>query len=260
MRAWLVVHSVDASVSATLDAMLGWIADAATAGAEMVMFSEAALTGLMATGDPTRDRDLAEVVPGTTTKMLSAAARRWRIHVGFGLYERAGTALFDSAILLGPDGNIALHYRRIDSRWHDRHVDGAVYREGTEVPVATTALGRVAVVICGDLFNDHVCALLAELNLDVVVVLMARGFDDDAPDEVAWATSEVEAYAERAAHLGLAVLLINHLGPAALAGPSVGGAMAFSPRGELVGRLPIRTAGALAVDLRAGAGDSARPM
>lgn len=119
MRAWLVVHSVHASVSATLDAMLGWIADAATAGAEMVMFSEAALTGLMATGDPTRDRDLAEAVQGTTTKMLSAAARRWRIHVGFGLYERAGSALFDSAVLLGPDGNIALHYRRIDSRWHD---------------------------------------------------------------------------------------------------------------------------------------------
>ncbi|HEV2069180.1 MAG TPA: carbon-nitrogen hydrolase family protein [Acidimicrobiales bacterium] len=209
MRAWLVVHSVHASVSATLDAMLGWIADAATAGAEMVMFSEAALTGLMATGDPARDRDLAEAVPGTTTKMLSAAAGRWRIYVGFGLYERAGSALFDSAVVLGPDGSIALHYRRIDSRWHDRHVDRAAYRERTEVPVATTAFGRVAVVICGDLFNDHVCALLAELNLDVVVLPMARGFDEDAPDEVAWATSEVEAYAERAAHLGLAVLLVK---------------------------------------------------
>lgn len=89
---------------------------------------------------------------------------------------------------------------------------------------------------------------------------MARGFDEDAPDEVAWAISEVEAYAERAAHLGLAVLLVNHLGPAALAGSSVGGAMAFSPRGELVGRLPIRTEGALAVDVRAGAGDSAGPL
>lgn len=249
MRAWLVVHSVDATVSATLDGMRGWVEDAATAGAEMVMFSEAALTGLVATGDPTSDRGLGEAVPATATEMLSAAARRWRIYVGFGLYERAGSALFDSAVLLRPDGNIALHYRRIDTRWHDQRADAAVYREGTEVPVATTPLGRVAVIICGDLFNDHVCALLPELNPDVVVVPMARGFDEDAPDEAAWATSEVEAYAERAAHLGLAMLLVNHLGPAALAGPSVGGAMAFSPRGELVGRLPIRTEGALAVDL-----------
>ncbi len=115
MRASLAVHSVDATVSATVNAMLGQIEDAATAGAAIVMFSEAALTGAMATGDPIRDRALAEPVPGRATALLGAAAHRWGIHIGFGLYERAGSALFDSAVLLGPDGNIALHYRRIDS-------------------------------------------------------------------------------------------------------------------------------------------------
>ncbi len=78
---------------------------------------------------------------------------------------------------------------------------------------------------------------------------MARGFDEDAPDEAAWATWKLEAYGGRARHLGLPTLLVNNLGPAALAAPCVGGAMAFSPKGELIGHLPIQTEGVLSVDL-----------
>lgn len=197
MRAWLVVHSVLAPKDATLERMLAWIEAAAGAGAGLVIFSEAALTGLTATGDPPHDLALAEPVPGPASALLGAAARRWRLFVGFGLYERAGAALFDSAVLLGPDGDIALHYRRINRSWHERDLDPAVYREGTGVPVIATPFGRVAVVICGDVFDARVSEALAAGCPDILVVLIARGFDDDAPNETAWETSEIEVYRQR---------------------------------------------------------------
>ena len=136
MRAALAVHRVTADRAATLCGMAALAHEAADAGARLVLFSETALTGFVASGDPVRDLPLAEPIPGPATDALGALARRRGIWLGFGTYERErswlGTRargvdrLYDAAVLLGPDGAVRLHYRRVTPQWHWPSDDPAV--------------------------------------------------------------------------------------------------------------------------------------
>jgi beta-ureidopropionase len=72
----------------------------------MVVFCEAAVTGFAARNDPAADLALGEPVPGPATGALGQVARRLGLWVAFGLFERAGGALYDSAVLLDRQGEL----------------------------------------------------------------------------------------------------------------------------------------------------------
>src|SRR5262245_3946695 len=59
-------------------------------------------------------RDLAQPIPGPHTAPLAQSAREHKLHVAAGLVERAGNRLYNAAVLLGPDGQILLHHRKIN--------------------------------------------------------------------------------------------------------------------------------------------------
>ena len=86
--------------------------------------------------------------------------------IGLELLERDGGCLYDTAVLLDHAGEIALHYRRIQPQWHGRHADPAVYRQGSELPVAQTPFGVLVFLLCGDLFDDEITARVRELAPD----------------------------------------------------------------------------------------------
>mgnify|MGYP000735960625 CR=1 FL=1 len=55
----------------------------------------------------------AEPVPGPTTTFLGKLARRHRVWVAAGLYEREGTRVYNTAVLVGRDGTLAGRYRKM---------------------------------------------------------------------------------------------------------------------------------------------------
>lgn len=59
----------------------------------MVLFPEAALTGLINNDDPAHDLPLGEAIPGAATDALGAMARQRRIWLGIGVLEREGQRL-----------------------------------------------------------------------------------------------------------------------------------------------------------------------
>ena len=87
-----------------LATMTGLCDQAAGHGADLVAFCEAALTGFAGNDDPRHDLGLGEPVPGPATIALGQAARRLGLWVEFGLFERAGGVLYDSAVLLDRHG------------------------------------------------------------------------------------------------------------------------------------------------------------
>ena len=121
------------------------IAEAAEAGAQIVVLPEtldlgwthpSALTG-------------AEPVPGGAPfERLRDAASRHRLFVCAGLIERDGEKVFNAAVLIGPDGGLLLHHRKIN----ELEIGRAFYARGDRLGVVDTPLGRIGVMICADAF------------------------------------------------------------------------------------------------------------
>src|SRR3954469_16604247 len=55
-------------------------------------------------------RNLAQPIPGPHCQRLSDAAKSAGVYVAAGLVERQGSRLFNSAVLIGPTGELLLHH------------------------------------------------------------------------------------------------------------------------------------------------------
>lgn len=249
MKAALVINRLGADVDSNLAAMEDSANEAADSNAHLVLFSEAAPTGLLISDDPARDLALGEPIPGPVTRRLASVARLRGIYIATGILERERDCLYDAAVLLGPDGEIVLRYRRIHPGWHGVRADLRTYREGNELHAASTQLGSMLFLICGDLFDDAIVARAAALAPDYLLFPFARNFPDGSLDQARWNREEEAAYASRAAAIGCTALTVNALGDADTDEyPGFGGALVVSCDGEVVARWPLGKPGILYAD------------
>ncbi len=210
MRVALAVNPVSPDMRANRQAILALAEKATAAKADLLLFPEAALTGLCNDDDPAHDLPLGQPVPGPLTEELAAIAREGKMWLGFGLLERDGKKLYDTAVLLSATGEIALKYRRIHPGWHGPRASRAVYGHGDTIPVAETPWGRVAFLICGDLFDNAILRRVRTLSLDLLLYPFARDTYVRPPDAW-WAQEELPAYIERVRQLGVTTLMVNYL-------------------------------------------------
>lgn len=130
-------------------------------GLDIVCLPEAiTLVGTRLTGPQT-----AEPIPGRSTEQLSAAAKRNRLWVVAGLYERDGPQVYNTAVLLDREGRLAGKYRKIHlprEEW-DKGIT-----PGHEYPVFQTDFGRVAIQICYDWFFPEVDMIFALKGAEIV--------------------------------------------------------------------------------------------
>lgn len=121
------------------------IDEAARAGARVILLPEALDLGWT---HPSA-RTAAETIPGGTACIrLIARARRHAVFVCAGLVERAGSRVFNSALLVGPDGSLLLHHRKIN----ELEIGHDYYSPGDRLQVAETPLGTFGLMICADAF------------------------------------------------------------------------------------------------------------
>jgi predicted amidohydrolase len=114
-------------------------------------------------------RELASPVPGGDTfQTLADAARRHHVYVCSGLVEREGDDLFNAAVLIGPDGRLLLHHRKLGELdfAHD------LYAQGDRLGVARTPLATFGLMICADGFapaGQLISRTLATMGADVIL-------------------------------------------------------------------------------------------
>jgi len=109
-------------------------------------------------GTPKSVADVAEPIPGPSTKALGEAARRNRLWAVAGLMERDGDTLYNTAVLLDREGRLAGKYRKV-------HLPREEWQKGvapgSEYPVFQTDFGTVAIQICYDWFFPEAAELFA---------------------------------------------------------------------------------------------------
>mgnify|MGYP000231294474 CR=1 FL=1 len=167
----------------------------------------------------------AEPIAGRTTDLLSKLARENCCYICFGMLERAEEGVYSSAVLLDRAGQIALVHRKISER--------PPFVAGNRVHVIDTAIGRLSVLVCGDLFDEEVHRRLGR-QADLLILPMARSFDGRSPDLERWLREERQVYADQVRKVGVMTLIVNSLEDPSLPDASFGGAMVVSANGEIL--------------------------
>ncbi len=130
-------------VRANLARATKMIALAAGKGARVVLLPEALDAGWTNPSSPA----IAEGVPdGRACKTYRDAARELGVYVCAGLTERAGTAVYNAAVLISPQGEVLLHHRKLN----ELEIGHDIYAQGDRLGVAHTPLGTLGLMICAD--------------------------------------------------------------------------------------------------------------
>lgn len=136
---------------------------ASAAGASIACFPEACILGWT---NPAAHW-LACPIPGDDTARVGNLARAHGLYIAIGLSEKDGDRLYDSAVLMGPDGTLLMKHRKRNIL---TELMTPPYTPGDAVTVADTALGRVGMLICADTFVPEYLEEMAALEPQLVVV------------------------------------------------------------------------------------------
>jgi len=141
-------------------------------GANLVIFPELSLTGYL-----NRDLayELAEPIPGSSIHSLEEIAKKENIHIVFGMpekSEKAHAVLYNTAVLLGPDGLIG-KYRKMHLPTHSVFEEKRYFRLGYEAPVFETELGKMGLTICYDMFFPEISRLLRLKGSQLIICISA---------------------------------------------------------------------------------------
>jgi predicted amidohydrolase len=137
------------------------IADAARQKADLVVLPET----LTIVHNGLSYAQAAEPIPGPATEYFGTLARAHGLHLVAGLVERDGHLIYNTAALIGPDGNLIGKYRKVTLPRSE--IEGGI-TPGTEYPVFDTRLGRVGMMICYDGFFPEVARQLSINGAEVI--------------------------------------------------------------------------------------------
>ncbi len=136
---------------------------AADEGADIVCLPE----GVTSVGTGKTYLEVAEPVPGPSTKLLGALAKRRRVNIVAGLIERDGKTCYNTAVLMGRDGSLVGKYRKVSLPREE--IEGGL-TPGSEFPVFDLDFGRVGLLICWDIQFPEGARRLADLGAEVILL------------------------------------------------------------------------------------------
>jgi predicted amidohydrolase len=175
------IEPVLGAKEANLQRCLADLRVAASAGAQLVVFPEAALTGYVYRSLE-EAMPVAEPVPGPSTAALADVCRELGVHAVVGLLERDEDRYYNVSVLIGPAGVIG-KYRKLHLPYLG--IDRFLRRGDLPPAVHETELGRIGLSICYDLDFPEYARVLALLGAQLIVTI--TNWPDDiefVPDHV----------------------------------------------------------------------------
>jgi nitrilase len=145
----------------TTEKVLQAIAQAAQAGAQLVVFPETFIPyypyfsfvqpPVLMGKDHMRLYEESVEVPGEVTDAVSRAARSYNIVVVLGVNERDHGSLYNTQLVFDAEGSLLLKRRKITPTYHERMVWGQ--GDGAGLQVVETAVGRLGALACWEHYN-----------------------------------------------------------------------------------------------------------
>ncbi|HBF28975.1 Nit6803 family nitrilase, partial [Rhizobium sp.] len=145
----------------TLARVLATIRDAASKGAELIVFPETfvpwypyfsfVLPPVLSGREHIRLYEEAVTVPSATTDAVASAARELGIVVVLGVNERDHGTLYNAQLVFDANGDLILKRRKITPTFHERMIWGQ--GDGSGLKVVDSAVGRIGALACWEHYN-----------------------------------------------------------------------------------------------------------
>lgn len=192
------------------------VADLAKRGAQLVVLQELHNSLYFCQEENVDNFDLAESIPGPSTKLFGEIARTYNAVIVTSLFERRAPGLYhNTAVVIERDGSIAGKYRKM-------HIpdDPAYYEKFYFTPgdlgfhPIHTSVGKLGVLVCWDQWYPEAARLMALRGADILIYPTAIGYESsDSREEqqrqrMAWQTVQ----RGHAVANGLPVVAVNRVG------------------------------------------------
>ncbi|WP_195596336.1 carbon-nitrogen hydrolase [Coprobacter fastidiosus] len=244
IKAGLVQQSNINDIHANMQRLKTNIEDCVSKGAQLVVLQELHNSLYFCQTEDTRLFDLAESIPGPSTRFFGDIARSLGIVLVTSLFEKRATGLYhNTAVVFDTDGNIAGKYRKM-------HIpdDPAYYEKFYFTPgdlgfePIQTSIGKLGVLVCWDQWYPEAARLMALKGADILIYPTAIGWESSDTEEEkerqrnAWIISQ----RGHAVANGLPVISVNRTGHEVDPSGQTGGirfwgsSFVAGPQGELL--------------------------
>ncbi len=233
------MESVVGEVERNIETAARLVDIAAADGAKVTLLPEYWSTGFFPASRDYARFDLAATVEDAAMATMRSKAAQHRLHIVATIFERDGSDLFyDTAILIGPEGEIAGKYRKthIGGERHividgevvtDLGIESIYFRTGSRFPVFRIGAWKIGIMLCYDSYFPEAARCLALGGAEAI--LAPFGISDTK--KTIWR----ELLATRAFENIAYILAANNIGyvpapdmPIIMGGRSI----AFDPLGE----------------------------
>ena len=216
IKVGLIQQSNTNDIHANMQQLKANIEDCASKGAQLVVLQELHNSLYFCQTEDTRLFDLAESIPGPSTRFFGDIARSLGIVLVTSLFEKRAPGLYhNTAVVFDTDGNIAGKYRKM-------HIpdDPAYYEKFYFTPgdlgfePIQTSIGKLGVLVCWDQWYPEAARLMTLKGADILIYPTAIGWESsDTEDEKnrqrdAWIISQ----RGHAVANGLPVVSVNRTG------------------------------------------------
>jgi predicted amidohydrolase len=224
-------------VDGNLERARQMIIDAAKQGCDIIVLPECLDIGWT---HPAA-RELAREIPGEHSDFLCRTARDSNIYIAAGLTERFRDRIYNSAVLVSPDGEIILKHRKINIL----DIAQDLYSIGDSLSVVDTPLARIGITICADNFPNSLALghSLARMGAQLILSPCAWAAPTDydnvsQPYDKGWK----ESYGRLSELYNITTVGVSNVGCLS-AGPwmgydCIGGSIAMGPQGRVLAQLP----------------------
>src|SRR6185312_1117568 len=222
-----------------LEKAVAQIEAAATRGAQVVCLQELFRSWYPCQREENTHFDLAESIPGPGTEELGRLARERSVTIIAPLFERRAPGVYhNSAVVIGPHGNIVSHYRKMHIPDDPGYYEKFYFTPGDRDFIAYRGEpASLGVLICWDQWFPEAARLTALAGAQILFYPTAIGWTADMPTPLrrkmysAWETMQrAHAIAN-----GVFVAAINRVGVEE-AIEFWGGSFVSDPFGEVIAR------------------------
>ncbi|MCC8154290.1 MAG: carbon-nitrogen hydrolase [Tannerellaceae bacterium] len=216
MKVGLIQQANSSDKTANIEKLKQNINHCAQQGAELVVLQELHNGLYFCQTEEIAIFDQAEPIPGPSTELFGALAKKLGIVLVLSLFEKRAPGLYhNTAVVLDTDGSIAGKYRKM-------HIpdDPAYYEKFYFTPgdlgfePIQTSVGKLGVLVCWDQWYPEAARLMAMKGAEVLIYPTAIGWESSDTEEeknrqlTAWVTVQ----RGHAVANGLPVITVNRTG------------------------------------------------
>ena len=212
----LIQEKNHGDAQANLDVIEQRVAEAAKRGARLVLLQELHNGAYFCQHVSVDGFDLAEPIPGPSTRRLGELARKHKVVLVSSLFEKRAAGLYhNTAVVFDADGSTAGKYRKMHIPDDPGFYEKFYFTPGdTGFEPIDTSVGRLGVLVCWDQWYPEGARLMALAGAELLLYPTAIGWDpnDDQAEKNRQRDAWILSHRGHAVANGLPVLSCNRVG------------------------------------------------